>query len=186
MIKKFLMILFMLLVVWVPLSFAVAIDGEISPDEYSKADVFDKGNFKLLWEFSKDTVYMAIEAKTPGWISIGFDPGKMMSKCDMILAVVNDSQEIEIYDEWCRRMMGPHESDINLGGTEDLLSYAGSRHEDTVIIEFSRLLDTKDVYDKAIPTSGQFKINWAYGASNDMTKKHKNAGSAKILMEGKK
>jgi len=39
------------LFVIVPSSFAVTIDGVISSGEYSKQAEFDKGNFKLLWEF---------------------------------------------------------------------------------------------------------------------------------------
>jgi hypothetical protein len=170
------------LFVIVPSSFAVTIDGVISSGEYSKQAEFDKGNFKLSWEFEGDKVFMAIIAKTPGWISVGFNPSSFMSNSDLVLAVVKDNQDIKVYDEWSSGMFGPHVQDTEKQGTFDILSYAGSRSADMVIFEFSRLLDTKDKYDKVIITSGKFKIMWAYGPSLDMTAKHKKAGTATVEM----
>ncbi len=170
------------LFVIVPASFAVTIDGVISSGEYSKQAEFDKGNFKLSWEFEGDKVFMAIIAKTPGWISVGFNPSSFMSNSDLVLAVVKDNQDIKVYDEWSSGMFGPHVQDTEKQGTFDILSYAGSRSADMVIFEFSRLLDTKDKYDKVIITSGKFKIMWAYGPSLDMTAKHKKAGTATVEM----
>ena len=170
------------LFVIVPSSFAVTIDGVISSGEYSKQAEFDKGNFKLSWEFEGDKVFMAIIAKTPGWISVGFNPSSFMYNSDLVLAVVKDNQDIKVYDEWSSGMFGPHVQDTEKQGTFDILSYAGSRSADMVIFEFSRLLDTKDKYDKVIITLGKFKIMWAYGPSLDMTAKHKKAGTATVEM----
>ncbi len=53
--KRILYLVFCMLAlcVAVPASFAITIDGAISSGEYSKQTEFDKGNFKLLWEFEK-------------------------------------------------------------------------------------------------------------------------------------
>jgi len=170
----------------IPNVFAVDVDGAIANNEYSKQAVFDKGNFTLLWEFEGDKVYMAVVAKTLGWISVGFNPSTFMSNSDLVLVAIKDSQDIKVYDEWSSGMFGPHTPDTEKGGTSDILSYAGARNSDTVTFEFSRLLDTKDKYDKVIPTSGKFKIMWGYGPSLDITAKHKKAGTATLQMEGQK
>ncbi|HOV94749.1 MAG TPA: DOMON domain-containing protein [Spirochaetales bacterium] len=179
-------VLVVALFVAVPASFAVNIDGEVSPVEYAYQTEFDKGNYKLYWQFDGDRVHMGIVAKTPGWISVGFDPGSFMAKSDMILVAVKDSTDIKVYDEWCSGAFGPHKPDTEQGGTSDILAYAGSRNGDWVTFEFTRLLDTKDKYDKVIPTTGKFKIMWAYGSGLDITAKHKKAGTVSVQMDGKK
>ncbi len=180
------MALVLLFVASVPAVFAVNVDGSISSGEYSKQAVFDKGNFQLLWEFEGDKVFMAIVAKTQGWVAIGFNPSTVMANADMVLGLVKDQNNVQAIDEWSSGIFGPHSPDVDQGGTSDILSFAGTRTGDTVVFEFSRLLNTGDKFDKVIPTSGKFKIIWAYGPSLDMTAKHKKAGSATIQMEGQK
>jgi len=167
-------------------AFAVDVDGIIKAGEYSKEAVFDKGNYRLLWEFDNDKLYMAIVAKTTGWVAIGFDPGVAMANADMIFGLVGEQGNVQAIDAWSTGMFGPHPPDVNQGGNSDILSFAGSRTGDTVTFEFSRLLNTGDKFDKVIPTSGNFKVIWAYGPSLQFTAKHTKAGSAILLMEGKK
>ncbi|MEN6296581.1 MAG: DOMON domain-containing protein, partial [Rectinema sp.] len=88
--KAFSTALVLLVLASVPAVFAVNVDGTIASGEYSKQAVFDKGNFKLLWEFEGDKVFMAIVAKTPGWVAIGFNPSTVMAKSDMVLGLVKD------------------------------------------------------------------------------------------------
>jgi hypothetical protein len=184
--KAFSTALVLLVLASVPAVFAVNVDGTIASGEYSKQAVFDKGNFKLLWEFEGDKVFMAIVAKTPGWVAIGFNPSTVMAKSDMVLGLVKDQSDVQAVDEWSSGIFGPHAPDVDKGGKSDILSYAGTRTDDTVVFEFSRLLNTGDQLDNVIPTSGKFKVIWAYGPSLDVTAKHKKAGSATIQMEGQK
>lgn len=170
----------------VPAAFAVNVDGTVSSGEYSKQTAFDNGNYRLLWEFEGNRVFMAIVAKTPGWVAIGFNPSTVMANADMVFGIVGNQGNAQTSDEWSSGIFGPHAPDVNQGGKSDILSFAGTRTGDTVVFEFSRLLDTGDKFDKAIPISGRFKIIWAYGPSLQLSAKHTKAGSATIQMEGQK
>lgn len=166
------------------MAFAVDLDGVLKDGEYSKEVVFDKGNFHLYWEFQGDKVFMAIVAKTPGWVAIGFEPTTVMANSDMIFGLVGEPGNVQAIDAWSTGMFGPHPPDVNQGGSSSILSFAGTRTGDTVVFEFSRLLNTGDKFDKVIPVSGNFKVIWAYGPNLQFTSKHSKAGSAVLKMEG--
>lgn len=130
--------------------------------------------------------FMAIVAKTPGWVAVGFNPSAVMANADMVFGLVKDQNDVQTVDEWSSGIFGPHAPDVDKDGKSDILSYAGTWTGDTVVFEFSRLLNTGDKLDTVIPTSGKLKVIWAYGSSLDLTAKHKKAGSATIQMEGQK
>ncbi|MCE5255396.1 MAG: hypothetical protein LLF89_00950 [Spirochaetaceae bacterium] len=159
---------------------AVTMDGLVTEGEYSRQESFDKGNFKLLWLIEGDKIYFAIDAKAKGWVSIGFDPGTVMSNCDMVFGLVGEPGSVEALDTWSTGIFGPHPVDTDQGGKNDILSYAGNRDGDHVVFEFCRLLNTGDPRDKVIPTSGTLKVVWAYADKLQFTTKHSKAGSAKI------
>jgi hypothetical protein len=161
-------------------AFAVDIDGKIAAGEYSNAATLKTGVFTLLWEISGDKIFMAIEAVSAGWISIGFDPINVMAKSDMIFAMVGQGADVKVVDAWSTGTFGPHPADKDQGGKDDILAFAGSRNGDKVVIEFSRLLDTKDKYDKIIPAAGSVKVIWATGSSMAFNSMHHQAGSGTI------
>jgi hypothetical protein len=178
---KFIPVAIILLLVGSTL-YGVEVDGLLSPGEYSSEAVYDKGSFRLLWEIAGDRIYMAIDSSAQGWVSIGFDPTRVMANSDMIFGIVPPEGEVQAVDAWSTGMFGPHPPDLNQGGKNDILSFAGKRNAGRVVFEFSRLLDTGDKYDKILPTSGDLKIIWAYASSLQFTAKHSRAGSATISM----
>ena len=165
-------------------AFGVDVDGKIAQGEYAREESFDKGSFRLLWRIVGDTAYMAIEATAKGWVSVGFEPTRVMANSDMIFGFVEASGAVRAVDAWSTGLFGPHPPDADQGGSDSILAFAGSRSGDKVVFEFSRLLDTKDKFDKVIPTSGSFKIIWAHSQSMGFNAKHNKAGSATLSMGG--
>lgn len=165
------------------MAFAVDVDGVLKDGEYSKEASFDKGNYRLYWEFQDDKVFMGIVAKSKGWVAIGFDPSTVMANADMIFGLVDEQGNVQAVDAWSTGMFGPHPPDVNQGGASSILSFAGTRTDDLVVFEFDRLLNTGDNMDKVIPVSGNFKVIWAYGPTLQFTAKHSKAGSAVLKME---
>lgn len=157
---------------------AVEIDGKIAPGEYSGSAVLKKDVFTIHWQYEGDRIHVAMEAVSPGWIAIGFDPAAAMSKADMVFAVVGPGNAVSITDQWSTGMFGPHKEDSLQGGSGDILASAGTREGDRVVVEFTRLVDTKDSLDKVI--SGSMKVIWATGPDFSQTAKHKAKGSAKV------
>ena len=50
-------------------------------------------------------------------------------------------------------------------------------------IEFSRNLDTKDKYDKALPLDKEIKIIWAISLSDNFDAKHSKRGGGNITLK---
>lgn len=166
--------------------FAVDVDGAITAGEYPKEAVFDNGNFRLLWKIEGDKIFMAIDAKAPGWVAIGFQPTTVMANADMIFGFVDSANKAGAVDAWSTGIFGPHPADTSQKGSDNILSSAGKRSADRVVFELSRLLNTGDKLDKVIPATGSFKIIWAYGPNFQFNANHMKAGSATLTMDGSK
>lgn len=91
---------------------------------------------------------MAIKGHTTGWVAIWFEPSVAMKDADMIFGWVQDGQ-IVVMDTYSTGTYGPHPSDEEPGGTNDILAFAGKEENGYTVIEFKRNLDTGDQYDKA-------------------------------------
>ena len=167
-------------------AYAVEVNGILAQGEYAKEASFDNGNFRLLWSVVGDKLFMAIDAKAAGWVAVGFEPTSIMANADMVFGIVDAAGSATCVDAWSKGMFGPHPADIDQGGRDSILSFAGKRSGDRVVIEFSRLLNTGDRFDKAIPASGKLKLIFAYSSSLQFNANHRKAGSAIIDMGGSK
>jgi hypothetical protein len=165
---------------------SVDLDGKIGAGEYTSSQVLSQGDFTLYWQIEGNKIYIAIEALSPGWVAIGLDPGAIMSNADMIFGLVAADGKTTALDCWCTGPFGPHPADSAQGGADSILASAGSRNGDKVVFEFSRLLDTKDKFDKAIVPGRPMKLIWATGPSLVSTAKHLKKGSAQVSFGGNK
>ena len=159
---------------------AVEIDGKIGKNEYASSQALSNGVFTLYWQVEGDKIHIAIEAISQGWVAIGLDPGAVMSNSDMIFGLVAPDGKTTAIDAWSTGLFGPHPADTELGGADSILASAGSREGNKVVFEFTRLLDTKDKFDKAIALDKPMKLIWATGPSLVWTAKHDKKGSAKV------
>ncbi len=150
------------------------VDGVISSDEYTSSLSLGGGNYNLNWEVIDDTnISIGITVKTTGWLAIGFNPSVQMKDADIIYAWVESNGTVVIKDAYSLVATGSnHPEDTDLGGTNDILSYAGLENTTSTTIEFTRLLATGDQYDSDIPLSGEIDIIWAYGVSDSFSEYH--------------
>jgi hypothetical protein len=111
-------------------------------------------------------------------VAVGIQPGVMMNKADIILGDVSDDK-VAVYDQYSTGNFGPHQSDEQLGGTNDILESGGKEADGYTTIEFKRALDTGDKYDHPLVT-GVNKIIWAYGSDDQVTVRHFNRGYGEI------
>ncbi|MFX0210342.1 MAG: DOMON domain-containing protein [Candidatus Hodarchaeota archaeon] len=159
------------------------IDGIISDEEYKFNITVGGGDFSLFWENVGDEIYFAIHGNTNGWVSIGIDPEIRMENADMIFGWVNGTGTYTI-DAFSTGQTGPHPPDIYLGGTDDILEFNGTEARGVTIIEFKRLLNTYDEYDKSIPKSESVTMLWAIGSSDSFTTQHLKRGDFEFLLTG--
>ncbi len=162
------------------------IDGLINKGEYAKSKsigLFE--SYKIYWSSDESFIYMALEAKTDGWIAIGFQPddGDKKMNVDFILGYVA-SGETYIFDMFSEKDEGPHRLDEGLGGSNDILEFNGTETNGYTFIEFKRAFNTDDPYDYII-TAGDIDILWAYSLEDSLYTKepHKShRGYSKITI----
>ena len=153
-----------------------AADGVISPGEYTGSRTF--GDYELRWASDDKTIYIAMKAKTSGWVALGIQPGSRMKDADMVLGFVKDGKAL-VFDLFSTGDFGPHPQDTEQGGTTTILEFGGKEEGGYTVIEFKRALDTGDKYDKPL-VKGVNKIIWAYGSDDSLTLKHANRGYGEI------
>ena len=159
---------------------APAIDGAVFDGEYPGSAAFDEGRFVLHWRIEGPTLFMAAEARTEGWLALGFGATRAMDQADMIFGIVPSQGEVRCVDAFSDGPFGPHPPDAESGGADDIAAFAGLRREDRVVFEFSRPLATGDRRDKDLPTSGPIALIWATGFDHDFESPHASAGSATL------
>jgi len=154
-------------------------DGVIYSEEYAGAEKY--GDFEIRWRNDEQYIYIGIRVKTDGWVSVAFQPGTRMKDADMILGLVENNEPV-IFDLFSTGDFGPHYSDEELGGTNDILEFDGSEDEEYTVIEFKRALNSGDAYDLDV-LPGENKIIWAFGSSDDVTRKHFSRGYGQITIK---
>ncbi len=144
-------------------------DGEISEGEYT--DSVAIGDIMVYWAHDGKYIYLAAEAETPGWLSIGIDPERGMQGADYILAIHDG--EPQIWDAYGVGTRGAtHPPDTELGGTFDFIEWAVAREGEWLRFEVLRLLDTGDEYDKAMEPGETYVILAAVGVEPEFNAPH--------------
>ena len=155
------------------------LEGVISNNEYDYTAEFSNGNFKIHWSRSGDSITFGFEAKTTGWVALGFG-SNVMSGSDMVIGWVEPQGSVHIIDGYIQEGSRQHSADTNQGGTDDILEFGGSEKNGWTTIEFKRLLTTGDNKDQNIPTQGEIEIIWAIGNSDNLNDQHSQRGSGTI------
>lgn len=159
-------------------------DGILGENEYGHELSLAGGKLTIYWRNDATYLYMALKGQTTGWVSIGFEPSQAMKDADMVFGWVENG-EVKIVDAYSTDTYGPHPPDESLGGSSDILEYAGKEENGVTIIEFKRKLDTGDQYDKAFTPGQKVKFIFAMADSDDFTAKHNVAkGSGEIGLDG--
>ena len=156
------------------------LNGVIDPGEYEYTAIFKGGKLKLHWRVQTDSILLAMEGKTNGWVAIGIEPENRMKGADMIFGWVTGSGIINAKDAYATGPTGPHPPDTDLGGTSDILCYGGKQDGKTTVIEFKRLLSTGDDNDKSIPLTKDVMFIWALGPDDDFGSEHVERGMGYI------
>ena len=155
-------------------------DGVISEGEYEGSTTI--GDITVYWAHDGKYIYIAAEAETPGWLSIGIDPERGMEGADYILAIHDG--EPQIWDAYGTAPRGAtHPPDTELGGTFDFIEWAVARDGDWLRFEVLRLLDTGDEFDKAMEPGEAYVILGAVGVRPEFNAPHSFRGHGEMTLE---
>jgi hypothetical protein len=167
-------------------------DGAVGDGEYTHSMLlqssarqgYSGGEMAVSWRNDQEYLYLAMNGSTDGWLAIGFEPLEWMKDADMILASVQNGKTVAL-DEYCTGNYGPHVEDTVLGGTDDILEFAGSQKAGRTVIELKRKLDTGDKFDKQFSPGQAISVIWALSDSPDPSLKHNVAyGEAIMTLSG--
>jgi hypothetical protein len=156
------------------------IDGFVEEEEYPNLIYDDATGISVGWTNNKDSLYIALISPGKGWVSIGIDPDSAMRGANFIIGYYDEG--VFISDEYGTSNF-VHNTDKNLGGTDDILEHAGSETYQTVI-EFKIPLDSGDNYDKSLKSGNTYDCIIAYNNNADnFTTKHTRIGNIQITIE---
>ena len=135
------------------------------------------GNFELYWKVLNETeIYMAINAKTTGWVSVGFDPSFMMKDADIKIGNIVDGV-VTLEDHYGTSATG-HKQDKD----NEIIEVAGKEADGWTMIEFIMPLNTSKSDDKAIVPGEKMKVIIAYSSSTDaLWRKHNFRDSTELV-----
>ena len=156
------------------------IDGTIAPDEYTDTATF--GEMQLAWRHDGEYLYLAMEGPTEGWISIGIEPTRAMKDADYLFGYVEDG-EAKFWDAYGTGPVGAtHPPDDELGGSNDIVDFAGVEEGGVTRFEIQIPLDSGDEYDKALTPGETYAIIVAMGPTDEYNSKHFFVGSGELTL----
>ena len=159
-------------------------DGVLDTGEYDTTLRMAEGRYTLAWTIEGDRIHFAMAAHTEGWVAVGLDPIVVADNADLIFGWVDDQGRPFVVDAHSQGAYGPYPPDTRIGGSDDILDYAGSEREGVTTLEFTRLLDTGDSHDSVIQPRGGNKIIWMYGEVDDYNTRYTEMGYAWLRPEG--
>ena len=159
------------------------IDGTVEDGEYADSKAFSGDRYTVHWRVDHNVVTFALKVKTTNWVAIGLDPVKKMKYADMYIGWV-DEEGAHLLDSWSLVEEGArHYPDVDQGGTDDLLAFAGAETGGFTTLEWCRYMDTTDEYDNPVPYQGELEIILAYGRSDDPTDMHSGETDGKLELD---
>ncbi|MGA2159941.1 MAG: DOMON domain-containing protein [Dehalococcoidia bacterium] len=154
-------------------------DGIISPGEYQNTQTY--GDYTINWSNDDQYVYIGMQAKTMGWVAVGFGATIFMNNANIVQGYFNNGKAV-VADQYSSGNFGPHDDITTLGGTYGILDSGGTQANGITIIEFKRKLAPGDKYHAAL-VKGTNKIIWACGGDNQYLIKHVSRGEGAITIQ---
>ena len=111
-----------------------------------------------------------LSAQTTGWISVGFDPTVKMQDANFIIGYVKD-RKIYVRDDY-GTAPGGHQSDIKIGGKNNVMQQSGYEENGITEISFTIPLNSGDPRDKKLTPRQRYKIIFAFGTADSFSKVH--------------
>ncbi len=151
-----------------------------APNQFSGSFKVEN-EYTMAWSGDTEQITFIIQAKTKGWVALGFQPTIKMKDADIIIAYFDDTlKQGVIQDCFSLGEMGPHPKDITLGGQDNFENFSISENDEYTIVQFSRQLQTSDQYDAIIDPARNMKIMWATGVEDNTDLIHAKKGFANI------
>lgn len=160
-------------------SVAWAADGVIGAEEY--ANTTKIGPVTIWWNNDAEFLYIAAEARTKGWLSVGLAPENRMQGANYLFASFDG--KAAMVDAYGTAPTGAtHPADTTLGGTDDIVAFAVTETDGMTRFEAQIPLDSGDAYDKPLKPGETYPVIVAMGTSDAPTASHSYRGTGSITL----
>ncbi len=124
------------------------------------------GNVSLEWKVSEtgDEIEFILNAKTTGWVAVGFDPSQLMKDAQFVIGYVNSGDAV-IRDDFGNSSF-THAPDTGLGGTDDVRLISGIEEDGWTQLIFALPVNSGDDKDVPLTLGEKHKILLAFGPNN--------------------
>jgi len=156
------------------------VDGIINTGEYAHA--MEAGGFRVYWSNDAVVLRMGLFGPGTGYVAIGLDPDRRMQGANFIIGTIRNGQ-IVIRDDYGAGTVS-HGSDIDNGGTDDILAAAGREFNGQTTLEFIIPLDSGDRFDKPLVPGETYQVLVAFhDTSDDFSIRHSQRGAGEIRLD---
>jgi DOMON domain len=156
------------------------VDGIIHTGEYPHA--IEAGGFRVYWTNDANVLRIGLFSPGTGYVAIGLDPDRRMQGANFIIGTVRNGRA-DIRDDYGIASL-THGSDIDNGGTNDILAFAGRELSGQTTLEFIIPLDSGDRFDKPLEPGGTYDVLVAFHNTNDsFSARHSQRGSGVIRLD---
>eukprot|EP01125_Pyxidicula_operculata_P016451 TRINITY_DN5668_c0_g1_i2.p1 TRINITY_DN5668_c0_g1~~TRINITY_DN5668_c0_g1_i2.p1 ORF type:complete len:1634 (+),score=536.28 TRINITY_DN5668_c0_g1_i2:640-4902(+) len=123
---------------------------------------------RLWWKVSSDKIRIRFEARSKGWVGIGWNPDDFygMLNADMVILTQKNNRDYHVGDYFATGYTTPI-----LDEKQDLDVIAAGKKGDYYYMEFERPLVTDDEFDKPF-VKGPLRFIWALGSDMTRLKRH--------------
>jgi hypothetical protein len=156
------------------------VDGIIHTGEYPHA--MEAGGFRVYWTNDANVLRIGLFSPGAGYVAIGLDPDRRMQGANFIIGTVRNGRA-DIRDDYGIASL-THGSDIDNGGTNDILAFAGRELSGQTTLEFIIPLDSGDRFDKPLEPGGTYNVLVAFhNTSDSFSSRHSQRGSGVIRLD---
>lgn len=163
------------------LVFVLILGVFLSVGLFAQQNNMTAGGFTMEWEVQGADLVMTVSAKTTGWISVGFEPTRIMKDADILIFAVDKDGKVTGSDHYGTSIFG-HRKDTTLGGTEDVTVISGSEVDGVTTVTFSIPLSSGDSKDKVLASGQKVKVLFASSKKDDFLTKHNKKAKGKITL----
>lgn len=148
-------------------------------EEVWQRDVFDDV-MTVESKIEGGRIVFKMTAETLGWISIGFEPSKVMKDADIFIGYVK-GDEVVLEDHFATGFTN-HKEDTTLGGTYDIEIIEGFEEGKSTTIVFSIPLNSSDKFDKPLLEGETYKLIYAIGKRDNLKTFHFDRGIGELTI----
>ncbi|AFV76182.1 hypothetical protein Thermus77359_03020 [Thermus oshimai] len=153
---------------------APKVDGKIAAGEYAKSYKHEKSGITLYWSIVGDTLYLALEGESKGWIGVGFLSEKTNKKqgADQYLFYLEGGKLVAL-DMYQTKRTGAPVPDDKEGGKNSILASAATYEGGRWSVEWSRKLKTGEPTDVDLAAGRKLILLLAHAEKMDPKEEHK-------------